>query len=152
MRVESFRDLLTWTSGYHQHLSHCFAQSAKRHSDERSRMLLDHLADKEIQLADTVTGFKEIAADNTLSTWCIEHLEQHPLLDNTVDGKAFAAMTNAEIITEVENLHQQIILLYQNLQGRSHPPQMQRLLSEIHDLEKNEAQQIMQGANRLEDI
>lgn len=73
MRIESFRDLLNWTSGYHRHLSHCLAHSAKHHSDE-------------------------------------------------------------------------------NLLGRSHPPQMQQLLVEIHDLEKSEAQQMMQGANRLEDI
>jgi hypothetical protein len=152
MRIESFRDLLNWTSGYHRNLSHCLAHSAKKHSEERSKMLLDHLADKELQLSDIVGGFKDIAANNTLSTWCIEHVDQHPLLDNTLDDMAFAAMTNAEIITEVENLHQHLILLYQNLLGRSHPPQMQQLLVEIHDVEKSEAQQMMQGANRLEDL
>jgi hypothetical protein len=36
MRVESFRDLLDWTSGYHLHLSQCFRQCAHLQKNERS--------------------------------------------------------------------------------------------------------------------
>lgn len=152
MRVESFRDLLDWTSGYHQHLSNCLAQCAEHQLNERSQMLLNYLADKEMELSTTVRGFKNIGEDKALNTWCTEHLDRHPLLAEAACDEAFASMDTAEIISEVENQHQQIILLYQNLYDRSHPPKMQELLAEVRDLEKSEAQQMMQGANRLEDI
>lgn len=152
MKVESFRDLLDWTSGYHRHLSNCLAQCARHQLDDRCQMLLNYLSDKEMQLAIAVRGFKDIGEDKALNTWCTEHLDRHPLMVGAACDDAFTTMTTAEIITEVENQHQTIILLYQNLYERSHPPKMQELLADVRDLEKNEARQMMQGANRLEDI
>lgn len=152
MRIESFRELLDWTSGYHLHLSQCFRQCAHMQQNERSGMLLDYLADKELHLAACVLGFKHLGEDKALNTWCTEHLDRHPLMVDAACDEDFALMNTTEIITEVEKQHQLIILLYQNLYDRSQPPKMQELLAEVRDLEVNESQQMMHGANRLEDI
>lgn len=152
MKVESFQDLLEWTSGFHQHLSDAFVASAKNQSDKRSRMLLNHLADKEVNLASNVSAFKDIAAENALDSWCTAHIDQHPLMNNSVSDDAFVSMNTTNIISKVEEQHQQIILLYQNLGERKHSEKMQQLLLDVHDLEKQQAQQMMQGANNLEDI
>ncbi|WP_214001046.1 hypothetical protein [Arsukibacterium sp.] len=152
MKVESFRDLLDWTSGYHQHLSNCFADSAKAHSDKRPQLLLNYLADKEMDLATRVRGFKDVGENKALNTWCTEHIDKHPLMAEAACDDAFTTMDTNQIITEVEKQHELIILLYQNLFERSHPPQMQEMLAEVRDLEKEHAQQMMYGANRLEDI
>ncbi|SNY52460.1 hypothetical protein SAMN06297280_2126 [Arsukibacterium tuosuense] len=152
MKVESFRDLLDWTSDYHQHLSNCFADSAKAQSDKRSQLLLDYLADKEMNLANRVRAFKAVGEDKALDTWCTAHIDQHPLMDETRCDDAFATMNTDDIISETEKQHQLIISLYHNLGERSHPAEMQKLLNEVHDFEKEQAQQMMQGANRLEDI
>ncbi|MDX1536866.1 hypothetical protein [Arsukibacterium sp.] len=152
MKVESFRDLLDWTSGYHQHLSNCFADSARAQSDKRSQLLLNYLADKEMDLATRVRGFKDVGEDKALNTWCTAHIDKHPLMVEAVCDDAYTTMDTNEIITEVEKQHELITLLYHNLMERSHPPKMQELLGEVHDLEKELAQQMMHGANRLEDI
>lgn len=152
MKVESFRELLDWTSGYHRHLSNCLAHCARHQPDDRCQMLLNYLSDKEMQLSAEVYGFRQIGEDKALNTWCTEHLDQHPLLAGAACDDAFASMNTAEIITEVENQHQKIILLYQNLYDRSHPPKMQELLAEVRDVEQQAARQMVQGANRLEDI
>jgi hypothetical protein len=152
MRVESFRDLLDWTSGYHQMLSHCFHHAASNHADNRSAMLLDYLADKEHKLASMVQQFKQLAVNKALNTWCTEYLDKHPLMVDAVCNDAFNSMPASDIIAEVENQHQQIIQLYQNLYDRSQMSELQQLLSDVADMEKSEAKQMMQGANRLEDI
>lgn len=152
MKVESFRDLLEWTSGYHQHLSNCFTNCAKDQPNKRSQMLLNYLADKEMDLASRVRAFKEVGEDKALDTWCTAHIDQHSLMADTPCNTALATMNTDDIISEVEMQHQLIITLYHNLGERSHPQKMQELLAEVHDLEQQEAQQMMQGANRLEDI
>lgn len=152
MKVESFRDLLDWTADYHQHLSNCFTQCASQHSDKRAAMLLNYLADKEMDLATRVRAFKDVGEDKALNTWCTEHIDKHPLMAEAACDNAFSQMNTSEIITEVEKQHQLIILLYQNLFDRSQPPERQELMAEVRDLEKEQAQQMTQGANRLEDI
>ncbi|MDR6982874.1 hypothetical protein J2X32_001492 [Rheinheimera pacifica] len=152
MKVESLRSLLDWTSGYHRHLSNCLADCARHQLDDRCQMLLNYLADKEMKLAIAVQGFKDVGEDKALNTWCTEHLDRHPLLAGAACDDAFISMTTTEIITEIENQHQQILLLYQNLYDRSQTPKIQELLAQVRDLEKNEAQQMMHGANRLEDL
>ncbi|MDX1678394.1 hypothetical protein [Arsukibacterium sp.] len=152
MKVESFRDLLDWTAGYHQHLSNCFTKSARARSDKRPQLLLNYLADKEMDLATRVRAFKDVTEDKALNTWCTEHIDKHPLMAEAACDDAYNTMDTNEMITEVEKQHELIILLYQNLCERSHPPAMQEMLAEVRDLEKELARQMMHGANRLEDI
>ena len=152
MRVESFRDLLDWTSGYHHMLSRCFAATARNHPIQRSVMLLDHLAEKELKLAHWVQDFKQLTVNKALNTWCTEYLDKHPLMGKATCDNTLLTMQAADIIAEVEEQHQQIILLYQNLCDRSQMAELQQLLTDVADMEKNEAKQMMQGANRLEDI
>lgn len=152
MHVESFGELLRWTSGYHLQMAQCFRNCAMQHQNERSTLLLDYLADKELRLAACVLGFKHQGEDSALNTWCTEHLDKHPLMADAACEDDFASMTTSEIIAEVEQQHQLIILLYQNLYERSNATQLQQLLANVRDLEVNESQQMMHGANQLEDI
>ncbi|MAD75468.1 MAG: hypothetical protein CML20_11880 [Rheinheimera sp.] len=152
MKVDSIRGLLDWTAGYHQHLSNCFAKSAEKQQNDRSQMLLNYLADKEMDLATRVRAFKDVGEDKALNTWCTEHIDKHPLMAEAACDDAYTTMDSNAIITEVEQQHQIIILLYENLYDRSPKEEIKELLAKVRDLQQQEAQQMMQGANRLEDI
>ncbi|HAW91438.1 MULTISPECIES: hypothetical protein [unclassified Arsukibacterium] len=152
MKVDSIRGLLDWTAGYYQHLSNCFSKSAEQQQNKRPQMLLNYLADKEMDLATRIRAFKEVGEDKALNTWCTEHIDKHPLMAEAACDDAFNTMDTNAIITEVEQQHQTIILLYENLYDRSQKSEIKELLAEVLDLQKQQAQQMMQGANRLEDI
>ncbi|WP_432697526.1 ATPase [Marinobacterium sp. YM272] len=152
MQIDTFRDIIHWTRGYHQQLSEWLRNSSESQQDERARMLLDYLADHEAKLSRAITAFEATDNLNALDTWVMEFLNKEPLLPSTNLDAPFAEMTAEQIISKVEEEHNQIVELYKFLVSRASATPAADLLEELADLEKHEAMRLSQAWNRLTDI
>ena len=152
MQIETLKDVLHWTTEFHQHLSQCLTHCADSNENTRAKLLLDYLATHETKLAQILHRFEQTANTNALNTWCYEYLDKHPIIQHNQCDKPFAKMNTHEIMGIIVDQHEQLISLYRYLQSRADTVSAQELLGNLTSLEEHEAMQMMQSANRLEDI
>lgn len=152
MQVETLRDVLHWTEEFHQCLADCLGDCVDKTESERVTMLLKYLKDHEQKLVGVIEEFEKRTSENVLNTWCYEFFDKHPIIRHQKLECAFKDLEPTAIITEVTNLHQQVIELYRYLQSRAEPESSKEVLAQLTDLEQHEAMRMVHSANRLEDM
>lgn len=152
MEVETLKDVLEWTRKFHRNLSGCLRECAGHNESERARLLLDYLAQHENQLAGLVSDFEDQAETRALNTWCYDYMEKHPILHNTHCDVPFQNLGAEEIMNIVTDQHEQVIDLYRYLHARADTEGTRELMDNLKSLEENEAKQMTQAANRLQDM
>lgn len=152
MQAENLKDVLDWTIDFHQQLSLCLADCAKKNESERAKLLLDYFAQHEQDLTKVITEFKKTASSNALNTWCYEYLDKHPIMKHKHTDIPFADLDTLKITETVMHMHQQVITLYRDLMAQIVVNSAHELLEELLSLEEHEAMRMTQSANRLEDM
>lgn len=152
MSVETLKDVLHWTTDFHQHLSECLAHCATKNESERARMLLDYLADHEKKLAHVVARFEETGDSHALDTWCYEYITEHPIVKHAHCDAPFSDLNAAEIMEVIVDQHQQVIELYRYLAERADIPTAKELMESLRSMEEHEMMRAVQTANRFEDM
>lgn len=152
MQAENLKDVLDWTIDFHQQLSLCLADCAKKNESERAKLLLDYFAQHEQDLTKVITEFKKTASSNALNTWCYEYLDKHPIMKHKHTDIPFADLDTLKITETVIHMHQQVITLYRDLMAQIVVNSAHELLEELLSLEEHEAMRMTQSANRLEDM
>ena len=152
MQVETLKDVLHWTTQFHQDLADCLVHCEGHHSSERARLLLDYLSKHQTSLKNVVKDFEESANKNALDTWCYEYLEKHPIIRQQHCEVSFDKLDTAQIMEVVMEYHRQVIELYRYLEAKAATEPTRELLGELLELEEHEAMVMAQGANRLEDL
>lgn len=152
MQAENLKDVLDWTIDFHQQLSLCLADCAKKNKSERAKLLLDYFAQHEQDLTKVITEFKKTASKNALNTWCYEYLDKHPIMKHKHTDIPFADLDTLKITETVIHMHQQVITLYRDLMAQIVVNSAHELLEELLSLEEHEAMRMTQSANRLEDM
>jgi len=152
MQVENLKDVLDWTIKFHQQLSSCLADCAKKNDSERAKLLLDYLAQHEQALTKVIIEFEKTTSKNALNTWCYEYLDKHPIMKHKHTDVPFAELNTLQITETVIHMHQQVITLYRDLAAQTVASSAHELLEELLSLEVHEAMRMSQSANRLEDM
>ena len=152
MQVETLRDVLHWTEEFHRCLADCLDKCVNRTDSERVTMLLKYLKDHEQKLVDVIEAFEKSTNETILNTWCYEFFDKHPIIRHQKFECSFQELEPNAIISEITNLHQQVIELYRYLQSRAEPESSQEVLAQLSELEKHEAMRMVHSAHRLEDM
>lgn len=152
MKVETLKDVLEWTKSTHRNLSECLTHCADHNDSERARMLLTYLSGHEDALITVLQGFIDTSKTNVLSTWCLEYLDRQPIVTNESFEASFIGQDLSEIIEAVVAQHHEIITLYKHLHSRADIPSVSELTKQLIDMEEHHAMQMVQGANRMEDM
>lgn len=152
MQAETLKDVLHWTTEFHQHLFECLAHCANENESERAKMLLDYLADHEKNLAHVVDRFEKTGESSALNTWCYDYISKHPIVQNAYCDAPFATLNAAQIMEVIVDQHQQVIELYRYLESRADIPSTKELMESLRSLEEHEMMRMAQSANRFEDL
>jgi hypothetical protein len=152
MQVETLKDVLAWTVKFHRNLSACLRHCAGSNQDARAKLLLDYLAQHEEKLSAIVSRFEETAETRALNTWCYDYLEKHPILHSTQCDAPFQDLEPDEIMAVITDQHEQVIDLYCYLHARADTEMVRELMEHLKSLEEQEARQMTQGANRMQEM
>ncbi len=152
MQIETLRDVLQWTTKFHQHLSECLAHCADENDSRRAKLLLDYLSQHEDCLADLLDQFEQTANTNALNTWCYEYLRKNPIVQHKHCDLPFSELDTRHIMEVIIDQHNQVIELYRQLSDHFESTSAHNLIMDLLALEEHEAMRMTQGANRLEDI
>ncbi|MEZ5529131.1 MAG: ATPase [Porticoccaceae bacterium] len=152
MQVETLKDVLHWTSRFHENLSEVLQLSSVETTNTRIQLLLGYLAEHEHKLAQVLEQFELTGNKNALDTWCYEYLDKTPIIQQKIGPHIFDDIDEDQIMLSVTTQHQQVIELYRYLLGRADIEPAKELLESLVSLEEHEAMVMSQAANRLHDI
>ncbi|WP_273182808.1 MULTISPECIES: ATPase [Methylophaga] len=152
MQVETLRDVLHWTSDFHQHLTACLKHCVDSNESERAKMLLKYLSEHEEKLAHVIHEFETKGDEHALNTWCYEYLNKNPIVQHHHCDAPFSQLSTTEIMRVIIDQHNQVIELYRYLHDRADIPSAQELLEMLKSFEEHEMMLMVQSANRLEDM
>lgn len=152
MQIETLNDVLHWTTKFHQHLSECLMNCANENESERSKMLLDYLAQQEKRLAHVVDQFEKTGVNTAFNTWCYEYINKHPIVRHMHCDASFATLNATQIMEVFIDQHEQVIELYRYLVSNTDIPSAKELLELIESFEEHEAMKMVQTANRFQDM
>ncbi len=152
MKIETLHDILDWTRKLHQQLSNRLLASAAVSTNERSKMLLEYLADHEQKLGQLLDAFENESDAKALNSWCYEFFQNNEVLAKQQSKLSFDTMTSDQIVEEVAALHNQVIDVYRQLADQFEVPAATDVIQQLLALEQHEAMRLVQGSNRLQDI
>lgn len=71
MRYRQVKDLVVWAADFHQRMAQQFEEAVRKSESERSRMVLDYLAERERRMAKGLESVFDDGSDHTdvLETW-----------------------------------------------------------------------------------
>lgn len=152
MQIETLKDILHWTKGFHQHLSQCLSHCAKKNTNERAKMILTYLADHESSLVRTINSFETSDSKHALNTWCYEYVNKQPIVQNNYCDSPFAELDAAQIMEVIVDQHQQVIQLYRDLASQAVILSAQEMLASLRSVEEHEMMRMVQSVNRFSDM
>ena len=152
MAIETLKDVLHWTTEFHEQLSECLEHCADKNESERSKMLLDYLAKQEEKLSHIVNQFEKTGDNGALNTWCYEYINKHPIVRHVHCEATFSKLNATEIMEVFVDQHEQVIELYHYLASRADIPSAKELLESLKSLEEHEIMRMVQTANRFQDM
>lgn len=152
MQIETLKDVLHWTAGFHRQLSRCLHHCEDRALNERARLLLDYLEQHEEKLARVIDRFEAMASSGALNTWCYEYFDKNPAVRGRLCESDYVDLDIEQLMARVLEQHHDVIELYRYLQAQSAAGSPRELLQNLIDIETHEAMRMAQGGNRLEDI
>ncbi|MAX31676.1 MULTISPECIES: ATPase [Halomonadaceae] len=152
MQVETFQDLIDWTRELHGFLAKCLQHCSVQQDEPRAKALLEYLATHEANLESTVASFEQQADPKALHTWVYDYLPHPPISPHQECDLPYANMSFDEICREVFAFHDQVVELYQYLEGRAEIPEARTLIQQLLKMEEHEAMRLSQQANRARDL
>ena len=151
MQLLTLKEALGWTVRFHAHLGECMQQCAELQQNERSQLLLTHLATHEAKLGSLVAAHGASAKASVLNTWVYEFPDTTREQVHAPCLQPFAALDTKEIMNQVEQRHRQVIELYSNLLDHAPTASAGEFLKQLLQIQQCEGGQMVHGANRLED-
>lgn len=152
MQVETLKDVLHWTTGFHKHLRECLSHCSDKHSDVRVAMILSYLSDHERILENVVGNFESSGDPHVLKTWCVEYIHKYPIIQHDHCEESFAELNISLILEVVVEKHQQVIELYRYLASRADLDSAKDLLERLSSLEEHEIMRMVHSVNRFADM
>ncbi|MBY4678565.1 ATPase [Marinobacterium arenosum] len=152
MQVEQIKDILDWLSKYHHQMSLCYDRSANRSESSRIKMLLSYLAEHEQSLADAVAKYEKIADSQVLNTWCYEYMDHKPDLAEALCSTDLDQLSLEQIVSRCVAAHDELIVLYRYLLGRSDTDRLKELFENLIQLEQNESMRMVRDTSSYADL
>lgn len=150
MKVQTVRDVVSWSANYHATLESQYLGLAAKAFDERICMLLEYLASHEHQIEVGLRRYLDTAPPGLLSTWSRSgpSLPQPTLLEEL---KSCLCCTSVEAITELAvRIHTTLGGMYSELVELAELENQRELLTALCDYEEAETRRMVRDTGRFE--
>ena len=150
MRVETLSDVMAWTRSVHRKLAEAIDQGVVDSGDERLHMLADYLSEHERRLTRVLEQAEADAQKSVLNTWVYEFFRNVAVKHH--DEFDFHSKDADQLLTDVLQVHEEIIAVYRELAGRADQNSTRELLENLCSLEEHETMRTARDAGMLRDL
>lgn len=152
MLPKTMDELLSAIEQFHTGLANHLANCANSDTPEREKLLLRYLAEHESKLANTVLFFRQNETYGPLNTWFYAYTDRHPITFRDPRKTAFNSLPCSEICDEINDIHHQLIDLYQHMHQRAESETTRRMLANLLDIESNNAKRLSRDAVQADEM
>ncbi|MPV85504.1 hypothetical protein [Ostreibacterium oceani] len=153
MKVETISQFVDWTHEYHLQLANCMQACAVQNSDARAQMLLHYIAGHELALSNILQGYLGADFGNALNSWVYEYFEKSPLSGHEHGCQAeYASLDSRAILDKYIEQTNHVIHFYNMLSEKANQTSGHALLVDLTQVQSQHIRQVVQGANRMDDM
>ncbi|TFH87685.1 2-hydroxyacyl-CoA dehydratase [Billgrantia azerbaijanica] len=150
MAFRQVKDLLHWIVDFHDQLARQYARLADEQADERMRMTLTFLADREQRMREAMTRYLEDAEPNLLETWLIDSQDfGHPRVLERLP-RCMGCRDVQDILANVMTAHRTLKDMYQLRAELAEVPEEAELFQRLAEHQDAEARLQTRDIARLE--
>ena len=150
MRVETLSEVMEWTRSVHRKLADAVDQATGGSRGERLQMLANYLSEHERRLAQALEKAEEDAQRSVLDTWTYEFMRNVTVRHQ--DELDFHNDDADTLLSEVLQVHEQIIAVYREMAARADAPEIREMLENLCSLEQHETMRMARDAGMLGDV
>nr|WP_136250853.1 hypothetical protein [Ningiella ruwaisensis] len=151
MRFESARDALKHAQTFHQQLSQFYKHLTSRVLDEKSKQLLEYIANQEHALAGLFKEYERETPIGVLDTW-FQYANDAEILRLPVFAEMHTNINSEEILTLSCQLSNELVQLYKQVEEQVEEPQVQDIFANLADMQLQKQKRITINYERLMDI
>jgi hypothetical protein len=152
MPTETIKDILDWGRRLHEELATIYQSSSAESEDERTRLLLNYIADHENRLAEMIANFEKHDTTGRVDSWMRDYLEKNPFMAGMREVVKFNPMDGEEVLQATIDAHQKMIAMYRDLAQNAKSDRLETLFTSIADMESNELMRMVMTGERWSDM
>ena|SRR5210317_1294985 len=152
MPTETIKDILDWGRRLHEELATIYQSSSAESEDERTRLLLNYIADHENRLAEMIANFEKHDTTGRVDSWMRDYLEKNPFKAGMREVVKFNPMDGEEVLQATIDAHQKMIAMYRDLAQNAKSDRLETLFTSIADMESNELMRMVMTGERWSDM
>lgn len=153
MKVETIGQFIHWTHVYHEQLARCMLHCASQNSDPRATMLLQYIARHETELATILQAYLTTQFDNAINSWVYEYFQKSPLSAHEHDCQGeYIPLDSHQVLDIYIQKSNHVIHFYKMLSEKANQTSGHALLVDLTNLQEQHIRQVVQGANRMDDM
>jgi hypothetical protein len=150
MAFRQVKELLAWIHDFHEQLGHQYARLADEQQDERMKMALVFLADRERRLQEGMAAYLGDADEGLLTTWLIDSQEfVHPRVLERIP-QCLGCHDTHDILANVMTAHQTLKDMYRLRAELASIPEETELFTHLAEQQDAEARLQTRDLARLE--
>jgi len=151
MRFEQTKDVLEHARNFHRKISHFYKQRRNRTEQERLKLLLDYMSEREQELAQALEEFAEGTSKEVLDTWF-----QFTCDDETLricpDALLHDDMTVDDVIRAGVALSQCFIDLFREIATTADSDQVRAIFQNLLESERREQKKLVRNVEMFQDL
>lgn len=152
MTVETIKDILDWTRKLHTQLEEVYRSCSDESDSERTRLLLNYVADHEAKLAGAIEHYEKDASLNLIDSWVQDYIMKNPFMQGMMTSLKFAGMSSEDILNATVASHQHLIDMYKDLAESAQSQQLKELFENMQFLELHELMRMVHTSERFNDL
>lgn len=152
MTLESIKDILDWTKQLHEELAEVYRRSSGENEDEKTRLLMNYVADHQQRLADAIANYEKDPGVTLMDSWIQDYVEKNPFMQGWRSFMNLSGMNFDQVLDNTVKAHQQLISLYEELAEASKTERMKELFENLQNLEQHELMRMVHTTERFSDI
>ena len=151
MRFKKSREVLAHVERFHEEVSRHCEEASGASDQQRLRMLLDYIADREHNLAHAVGTFTEETSDQVLDTWfqyTIDDTELHALLTTGFSP----TMTPEDVMSATMAIADHLLAMYRDMLAAADTEELQEVFQNLLDHEQKEKEKLARNLQMFQDL
>lgn len=152
MPIETIKDVLDWGRRLHEELASIYQGASAESDDERTRLLLNYIADHENRLAEIIANYEKHDTTGKVDSWMRDYLEKNPFMAGMREVVTFNPMDSDSVLQATVAAHQQMIKMYRDLAENAKTDRLESLFANMADMEAHELMRMVMTGERWSDM
>jgi rubrerythrin len=151
MRFKKSREVLEHVKRFHEDISAYCERVCGASDEQRSRILLNYIADRERNLAHAVGAITEETSDQVLDTW-FQYTTDDTALHALLTSSFRPTMSPEEVMSATLAIADHLLAMYRDMLAAADTDELRRVFQNLLDHEQKEKEKLARNLQMFQDL